>query len=418
MSTFGDRLRSTRVGRGLSQAELGEGRYSASYISHLESGRRQPTGELVAHLATRLGVHPRELVGVEASAYDDAQRSAAATACELRVYVARARGDHAAAIAAADRSRGSDVADHTDARWVAGYIKAEAQLASAQYDGCRATVEDLVRHPLAEVSGELRSQALTLRSRAERASGDLPAARRSGAAAVQAARDSGDDECLLQALRMEIAAIAETGALEEAADSCRALADVVASLPPGHLLGLGAWTLGNVAFLRGEVAAGIDLHSLARTHLRPDADVRAWARFHKASAAMRLAAGAVDDVDELIEAAGHGLALIGNAADRAELDLLRATRAIDLDDDAAALRWIATALDHERLSLHTIGEAHQLASRALERLGEAAESRTRLIAAARAFEQAGADRRASEIWRTLAGVEVERAREGARDVLG
>ena len=42
---------------------------------------------------------------------------------------------------------------------------------------------------------------------------------------------------------------------------------------------------------RGDIEEGIAEHSKARLLLRPEADLRSWGRFHKASATMRVARG-------------------------------------------------------------------------------------------------------------------------------
>ena len=54
--TFGTRLRRLRSERGMLQADLAGSGLSASYVSLLESGRRQPTPPVVLQLAERLGV--------------------------------------------------------------------------------------------------------------------------------------------------------------------------------------------------------------------------------------------------------------------------------------------------------------------------------------------------------------------------
>lgn len=54
--TFGGRLRRLRSERGLLQSDLAGDGVSASYVSLLESGRRQPTPPVAAALANRLGV--------------------------------------------------------------------------------------------------------------------------------------------------------------------------------------------------------------------------------------------------------------------------------------------------------------------------------------------------------------------------
>src|SRR5688572_11020081 len=58
---FGEKLRAERLERGLTQAELGKDLYSPSYISLLETGRREPTAEVIEELARRLELAPKAL---------------------------------------------------------------------------------------------------------------------------------------------------------------------------------------------------------------------------------------------------------------------------------------------------------------------------------------------------------------------
>jgi tetratricopeptide (TPR) repeat protein len=55
-STIGERLRQLRIARGLTQSELGLGRFSKEYISQIERGRARPTPPTLEWLAERLGV--------------------------------------------------------------------------------------------------------------------------------------------------------------------------------------------------------------------------------------------------------------------------------------------------------------------------------------------------------------------------
>jgi transcriptional regulator with XRE-family HTH domain len=60
---FGDQLRALRLARNMTQAELAGDHLSVSYISLLESNRRQPTRETVEILARALGCAPAVLEG-------------------------------------------------------------------------------------------------------------------------------------------------------------------------------------------------------------------------------------------------------------------------------------------------------------------------------------------------------------------
>ena len=58
---LGDRVRALRVAAGLTQGQLGEGRFSKEYISQIERGKSRPTDSTVDWLAERLGVDPSYL---------------------------------------------------------------------------------------------------------------------------------------------------------------------------------------------------------------------------------------------------------------------------------------------------------------------------------------------------------------------
>ncbi|RGC67117.1 Helix-turn-helix domain protein [Micromonospora sp. MW-13] len=57
----GARVARLRVARGLTQRALAQPRYTPAYVSAVESGRRTPSADAVAHFAERLGVTPADL---------------------------------------------------------------------------------------------------------------------------------------------------------------------------------------------------------------------------------------------------------------------------------------------------------------------------------------------------------------------
>ncbi|MEU5259141.1 helix-turn-helix transcriptional regulator [Amycolatopsis sp. NPDC021455] len=61
--SVGERLRGLRVGRGLTQRELARPRYSAAYVSSVETGARTPSADALRFFARQLGVDPGELLG-------------------------------------------------------------------------------------------------------------------------------------------------------------------------------------------------------------------------------------------------------------------------------------------------------------------------------------------------------------------
>ncbi len=61
-SELGARVRRLRTDRGLTQRELAEPRYTAAFVSCVESGSRKPSQEALDHFARRLEVDPDELL--------------------------------------------------------------------------------------------------------------------------------------------------------------------------------------------------------------------------------------------------------------------------------------------------------------------------------------------------------------------
>jgi tetratricopeptide (TPR) repeat protein len=60
--TLGERLLRLRTERGLTQKEVAEPEYTASYISTIEAGRRTPSMEAIEHFAKQLGLDPKEIL--------------------------------------------------------------------------------------------------------------------------------------------------------------------------------------------------------------------------------------------------------------------------------------------------------------------------------------------------------------------
>ncbi len=99
---LGQRIYRLRLARGLTQRDLAGDRYTAAYVSSVESGRRSPSGDALRYFASRLGVTEDELV---------TGRSAdVATALELAFTTALAEGTGFAEVAA-------EAAELGEGRW-------------------------------------------------------------------------------------------------------------------------------------------------------------------------------------------------------------------------------------------------------------------------------------------------------------
>jgi tetratricopeptide (TPR) repeat protein len=84
-NALGARIRTLRLERGMSQADVAAGMLSASYVSLVESGRRQPASSALGHIAEQLGVDPGFLRdGIDAHVRHRARLALGQAELELR----------------------------------------------------------------------------------------------------------------------------------------------------------------------------------------------------------------------------------------------------------------------------------------------------------------------------------------------
>lgn len=407
---FGSLLRDARRRQGLSQAELGGEKYSGSYISHLESGRRAATPEVIDFLSRRLGVSPLEW-GVSPSA--DPAQLVAGDSIEDLLVAERAWSEHdwAAAIehstqAAATAKAAGDMGRH----WEALYVQAQARFSSGDFVGAAKLAEELAEHETARRFGVARAQALSLASVANRASDRLGWAVAFGARAVEAA-SAAPPIILAEALMALVSAMSEAGhdPLESEPYLVR-LSELTPRLNSEHSRGMIAWTMGTAAFVAGRVEAGREYHTVARRQLDARRDLRLWLRFHRSAASCLVDAGIQDGVRELVRNASLGLEILGNHHDVVELRQVEAKLTLLEGDAVEAARIISGVLDDPVLGAPDIsrGGSEEILAMALHAMGKTAAARERFELAAREYESEGRLRAAVEAWRRAAGEEVSR----------
>ncbi len=138
--------------------------------------------------------------------------------------------------------------------------------------------------------------------------------------------DEDDVEINVKARQALIAALADSGRLDEAWAESLIMADVISDEVDDQLVGKAYWVIGNVAFLCNKVDEGLHYHELAAATFSPARNLNVWAKFNKASAAMRLAADVADaDTLRCIERAELATDVIGGSRERLHL-LLKLNR--------------------------------------------------------------------------------------------
>jgi transcriptional regulator with XRE-family HTH domain len=323
---FGEMLREARRAKGLSGAELGAGVYSTHYILLLERGQRQPTPDMVRHLAKVLGMDARILAwwveppsGTDESALAAAMHNAS-NASDLQDDVLTAsEAEYAASIA---QEQGNAAA-----WWTMANLHVQALMALRRYDDADTVLRALGASALAARRPELRVVVLARQSVILRSRGRLTEAVEIAQTAVDVASAlPASNAVRLEAAFVLLAALSVQGRLDDAWALIEELhLEAADPVLPSSLIGKGAWAVGNVAFRRGDVEIGLAQHRLAAELLLAKTDVESWAAFHHGSATERMYAGLVDDeVWQSIQNAQLGLQISGTDEQRQEVKLQEA----------------------------------------------------------------------------------------------
>lgn len=401
MQELGERIRQLRLSRGLSQTELGDGKYSGSYISHIESGRRRPGGDVLAFLADQLGLPVNEL---DPSDQEAADAEVAALLASARRLLTNLQADSAVHVARQASSLAAS--QNRDARrWEADYLLASAFMAAGRYEQAAELAAELAARPVVVAATELRSEARVLAARAYRSCGQLAEATdQARLAVVDAGAEASLQAAALIALIGSLATAARWDEVTPVEDRLRGL---IERLDPQNAA-KAAWALGSSAFARGDLAEGLAWHGRGAELCDPRQDARAWARLHQSSAHYLVEM----DGDLALAQAHFDLArpivmLVGNPGDIADLRLVQARLLVRQGQHAQAVELLehltgeAAILDDVRLE----AEIRQTLATALLGLDRVAEGRAQLRAAAACFEKAQAPQRALEMWHRYAAAE-------------
>ena len=395
---FGEKLRAERLERGLTQAELGRDLYSPSYISLLETGRREPTADVIEELARRLELAPKALEAwSQPVSVSDAEYVLAGLyarqAWDLRDYQLAASHARAAAQIALE-------AKNTSAWWNMSYMQAECLMKQGQLKECQELVQRLLDHPMAAESAGLGVRARQMLAAVCHGQGQLAIAVGHAQEAVRLCAELPKGSTLIiGALRALIGALAESGRLDEAWKYCQDMNAQMDDHSMTQLAGEVAWVIGNVAFMRHDYQEGIKYHERAAQLLSPANDIDLWARFNKASAAVRLSSGIVEpETLTSIERAELALSIVGgNKTDQLEVAFIRARWLYLTGDIVAAIQKLREIhAEKDALAKHVAGEVALLLGKALKAAGESDEALVYLEEAQREFSAAGASDRVQQ----------------------
>lgn len=386
---FGEKLRSERQQRNMTQTQLGSGLFRLRDISLLENGRREPAPGIVRLLSDRLaaagtGGADEGALFLELSARQAVDERDYSTACRMAQAAAEA------ALAEGD----------SDAWWNLTYLAARCFCTIHAYRDSIRTASGLARHGLASERRDRAAQAETLLATAYQGIGELGAAVDHARRAVDLVQGSeAGVAAFMDTCETLVTALAEAGQVEAAwAYCCTLVLPVLETDLSSQTKGKALWAVGNVAFRRGDKRTGLLHHRAAGNLLRPEFDVELWARFNNATAAVRLAAGIHDDETlACIEHAEAAMSVVGLSGPE-ELELAHSrgllldlngdhARAVGLLSDVYIRRDELSPQDSAELALHL--------GLALARAGQADAGSAYLADSERSFRSAGAGDRAA-----------------------
>lgn len=285
--------------------------------------------------------------------------------------------------------------------WQMKYLQAECLLEQGLVQECQSAARELTSDALSGRVAGLRARVLTLDAVASQGLGQLQPAIEAAESAIAAAKQDKDSDTLeIKAHHALIAALAESGKIDDAWEKCVALESLLGSHIDAQARGKAFWTIGNVAFLHQKVQQGIEFHSLAGASLSPSNDVDMWGKFNKSSAAFRLAAGVADaDTLQCIERAELANDVTGaNLRELLETSLTRAQWLMLTGATQDALEVLrSVSAQSTSIAANTAGEANFLLGKALSELGETDEALQHLEQAAEQFKMAGVEDRLAEV---------------------
>ncbi|BCW65910.1 hypothetical protein NicSoilB4_06730 [Arthrobacter sp. NicSoilB4] len=327
-------------------------------------------------------------------------------AAELQARQYRDDHDFKAAARSADEAAAIALAGGEEAAgWDMRFFQVENLLDAGEFGESATLAVALAAGPYGAPTAQAKAKAHILLATARQRAGLLEQAVESARTAANLTAEEADIETNVKARHALIAALADCGRLADAWDECNVLADIVSDEVDDQLVGKAYWAIGNVAFLCNMIEEGLRYHELAADTFSPANNLDVWAKFNKASAAMRLAADIADsDTLRCIERAELATDVIGGSAnDHHLLKLNRAHWTYLSGDIPASISLLEGLCELENgLSPQRSGEACLLLGRAYKDTGDFAAADEYLLRAAEQFETAGAPQRADQAREYLA----------------
>jgi tetratricopeptide (TPR) repeat protein len=397
------RIRDLRVQRGLTKTALARPRYTVSYVSQIEAGRRIPSRDAMDFFARQLGVsaqflttgRPDELEDELRFHLEDARRS-------LREGEAKRAAESAANVAA--RAGEFEV---TPIRAEAALVRAEALAQQGKLGEAIDAFEELLEDP--DLPLHERALGVVGLARAYRTEGDLAyAAQLVESFLSQTDRAPLDPSVAAELQSVLVSIYFERGDVARAERAARHALDAAAHVGSLELRAKTSWYASRVLAERRQWAEALEHATRARVYMEELDDRQSVARLHNAYAFICLEAEP-PRVDEALEHLNRAEALLSGSSARGELAYVLEERgriALLQEQPEEALRWAERSLAEASPDGLETARCWFLKGRALSAMARTDEARDALAEAARRFGAQGARQQEAGAWRELGELEL------------
>lgn len=385
---------------GLSQAEIAEGMLSPSYVSLVESGRRQPAASALAHIAERLKVDVEYLRdGVDASVRTRARL--ALGRAEMALHEGRFDDAYIAFTALA-----GDPGLNDEQSRRARLGRATAYERAGNVEGAIELLNELAVEARQEPAVQSWMDVALPLVRCYRDAGDVDMAIQVGEDALNAAADLGlaeTDEYVRLGCTL-LTAYHSRGDLVRSKQLAGELVELADHMGAPHTRGAAYWNASLVAESRGDLALALNLVDRALAMFGESDDRRNIARLRVAYAWLLLQGDdpRPDDAIKLLDRVEGEIITHGAVHEVGQFESARAEALLNLgrldEARAAAEKSLREIGDQPRTSA---AYARLGLARILRSQGHIAESIEQAVQAATVLESVGFSRVAAAAWREL-----------------
>jgi tetratricopeptide (TPR) repeat protein len=397
------RLKDLRLQAGLTKTALAKPRYTVSYVSQIEAGRRRPSPQALAFFASQVGVSPEFLAtGVPEGIEDELRYRLEEARTELR----EGHGREAERLSRDATARAAEF-DLTAVATEGSMIVAEALVHQGKLSQAIDAFEETLGNQLPERD---QARAVVGLARAYRMVGDLNYAAQVVEAFLERSSRGPLDPTVAAELQSVLVSIyferGDVVRAERAADRALSAAANTGSL---ELRAKTYWGASRVLAERKRWGEALEFATRARTLMEELGDRESVSRLHTAYAFICLEA----DPPRVTEAGEHldrAEALLAGEAASAELAYILEERgrvALLLHRNEEALDWAERALAQASPDGLETARCLFLKGRAQSLLGQAGEARVAFRAAADLFGRLGARQQEASCWRELGELDLD-----------